>query len=302
MAQPTAKYHCLVTAFGPFYRYDEDHNPAWLAVAPLTNSIIEDEQNNVRPIHVSTLQIPVSYQSVMDIVPLLHQHPPVFHPSIADQAAHNHVARPQKGYDFILHVGVAGRGPLRVERVAHKFGYNMKDIYGRQAPVVETAPVAVEPDDPGDVPAGVLHIAPPQGESQQIELADPPEPAPIEPIRPKRGFGPSYENFQEEVYSDVNINNLIRNMKQQGFEDVYLSMDAGHYLPDFIYYCSLAEVIRSVKPYERRRGTQVLVVHVPPVGQPLTSEEVTTALKLIITWVCSELQSIDDTLAKERFQ
>ena len=61
----------------PFYRYTEDHNPAWLAVEPLTNSIIEDEQNNVRPIHVSTLQIPVSYQSVMDVVPLLHQHPSV---------------------------------------------------------------------------------------------------------------------------------------------------------------------------------------------------------------------------------
>ena len=219
-ASPVSRSGPRLSVPQPFYRYTEDHNPAWLAVEPLTNSIIEDEQNNVRPIHVSTLQIPVSYQSVMDVVPLLHQHPPVFHPSIADQAAANHVARPQKGYDFILHVGVAGRGALRVERVAHKFGYNMKDIYGRQAPVVETAPVAVEPDDPGDVPAGVLHIAPPQGDSQQIELAEPPEPTPVEPIRPKRGFGPGYENFQEEVYSDVNINNLIRNMKQQGFEDV----------------------------------------------------------------------------------
>jgi hypothetical protein len=73
-------------------------------------------------------------------------------------------------------------------------------------------------------------------------------------------------------------------------------MDAGHYICDFIYYCSLAEVRRSTKPYEKRRHTQVLFLHCPPVGKPLSSEEVTDAIKRIVVWVCSE-QQLDD--AKE---
>lgn len=67
-------------------------------------------------------------------------------------------------------------------------------------------------------------------------------------------------------------------------------MDAGHYLCDFIYYCSLAEAKRTAKPYEKRRNTQVLFLHCAPVGQPLTTEEVTDAIKRIIVWVCREIQ------------
>lgn len=71
-------------------------------------------------------------------------------------------------------------------------------------------------------------------------------------------------------------------------------MDAGHYLCDFIYYGSLAEVKRSSKPYEKKRNTQVLFLHCPPVGLPLSTEEVTEAIKRIIIWVCEDLQ-VDDS-------
>ena len=70
-------------------------------------------------------------------------------------------------------------------------------------------------------------------------------------------------------------------------------MDAGHYLCDFIYYCSLAEAKRTAKPYEKRRNTQVLFLHCPPVNLPLTSEEVTDAIKRIIIWICQEIEDID---------
>ena len=74
------------------------------------------------------------------------------------------------------------------------------------------------------------------------------------------------------------------------FQQIYSSMDAGHYLCDFIYYCSLAEVKRTAKPYEEKRRTpQVLFLHCPPIGQPLTAEEVTDAIKKIIVWVCAEI-------------
>ena len=72
-------------------------------------------------------------------------------------------------------------------------------------------------------------------------------------------------------------------------------MDAGHYLCDFIYYCSLAEAKRSAKPYEKRKNTQVLFLHCPPVNQPLSTEEVTEAIKLIVVWICRELQLAEES-------
>ncbi|KAG5342908.1 Adenylyl-sulfate kinase [Termitomyces sp. Mn162] len=62
-------------------------------------------------------------------------------------------------------------------------------------------------------------------------------------------------------------------------------MDAGHYLCDFIYFCSLAEAKRTANPYERRRNSQVLFLHCPPVNQPLSTEKVTEAIQQIIVWV-----------------
>lgn len=71
-------------------------------------------------------------------------------------------------------------------------------------------------------------------------------------------------------------------------------MDAGHYLADYMYYCSLAESRRNVKPYEKKRSTQVLFMHCPPVGQPLSTEDVTEAIKRITVWVCNELLRMHD--------
>jgi hypothetical protein len=72
-------------------------------------------------------------------------------------------------------------------------------------------------------------------------------------------------------------------------------MDAGHYLCDYIYYCSLADARRLAKPYDNRKTTQVLFLHCPPVNQPLSTEEVTDAIKRIIVWVCREIQIEDES-------
>ena len=73
-------------------------------------------------------------------------------------------------------------------------------------------------------------------------------------------------------------------------------MDAGHYLCDFTYYCSLAEIARAIRPKEKHHAPQVLFLHCPPIGQPLSTEEVTSAIKKIIIWVCEEIgmQSLRD--------
>ena len=70
-------------------------------------------------------------------------------------------------------------------------------------------------------------------------------------------------------------------------------MDAGHYLCDFIFYCSLAEAKRYVTPQENLkelntpiRSTPVLFMHCPPVDQPLSTEQVTDAIQRVILWVC----------------
>jgi pyroglutamyl-peptidase len=89
------------------------------------------------------------------------------------------------------------------------------------------------------------------------------------------------------VYTLLAFQNTMSNKITQ---QIYTSMDAGHYLCDFIYYCSLAESRRSA--YEKGRafayekgGTQVLFMHCPPVNQPLGTEQVTEAIRRIITLV-----------------
>ena len=79
-------------------------------------------------------------------------------------------------------------------------------------------------------------------------------------------------------------------------QQVYSSMDAGHYLCDFIFYCSLAEAKRGIAPQEKfkerstpPKPTPVLFMHCPPVDQPLSTEQVTDAIQRIVLWVCGRL-------------
>lgn len=79
-------------------------------------------------------------------------------------------------------------------------------------------------------------------------------------------------------------------------QQVYSSMDAGHYLCDFIFYCSLAEAKRNAAKLEKDKArstppkmTPVLFMHCCPVDQPLSTQEVTQAIKQVIAWVCARL-------------
>ncbi|KAF9241513.1 hypothetical protein BU15DRAFT_87108 [Melanogaster broomeanus] len=288
-------YYVLVTGFGPFSRYAV--NPSWLAVKPLHNTVIHvdlpaelttlDNRNpreldtedatlidTPRNIHITTLEVPVTYEGVLSIVPGLHARPPIL-PSTEDFCST--ASPPPGGYDLILHVGVAGRGPLRMERVGHKFGYNMKDANGCHAPIVrikreEGGRGSSEPSEAERMERVRL--------GYDIEcLIDGSEP-------PKRGFGKGYEPFPEEIYTDVDVEKLVHHLKQSGVEQIYSSLDAGHYLCDFIYYCSLAENRRST-PKTDKPTTKVLFLHCPPVDQPLSTEEVTEAIKKSIIWLCT---------------
>ncbi|KAG6813317.1 hypothetical protein H0H92_012130 [Tricholoma furcatifolium] len=286
----------------PFHHHPV--NPSWLAVEPLHNTTIppddpaapatpavENSENSARPrtraIHISVLQIPVLYEAVLEIVPGLHARPPVLPKNVKEPFP----PPPPTGYDFIFHIGVAGRGPLRMERQAHKLGYHMKDAEGKLAPLASSSPKDFSR----------RHEDRPVVDNLQRERLG----LEVEHIgtdtsgRPTRGFGgEQYESFPDDIPTEVDVTRLVQDLKQSGIEQIYTSMDAGHYLCDFIYYCSLAEAKRTTNPYERRRNNQVLFLHCPPVNQPLGTAEVTEAIERIIRWVCKEMQIQDEENAK----
>jgi len=303
----------LLTGFGPFHKFNE--NPSWLAVKPLHNTVLytdppvdaithddhvimtddmEDMIPHPQPIHITALEIPVSYQAVLAVTPGLHARPP--HLPRSNDPTHVMPPPPANGYDFMFHIGVAGRGPLRIEKLSHKNGYRMKDADGQYAPVVhlpkEGPRDAAEASEVERMEQFLGLVSSPsahgssggEGGNENVE------------IPPNRGFGKGYENFPEEIHTEIDVPKLINYLKETGIEQVYSSMDAGHYICDFIFYCSLAEAKRMSSRQEKfkdrgspAKSMPVLFMHCPPVDQPLSTEEVTEAIKRVVLWVCSRL-------------
>jgi len=292
-------YHVLVTGFGPFHRFTV--NPSWLAVKPLHNTILNidppaepstiDDQlitaeadiHITRSIHLSTLQVPVTYEDVLSIVPGLHARPPIIPPTVDHDLPD--IIPPPDGFDLIFHVGVTGRGPLRMERVGHKFGYNMKDATGCLAPIVRVMrEESSNPNHGQSEPSMMERMERARLSGYDIE-------APVDGTEPpKRGFGKGYETFPEEIYTDIDVEKLVHHLKKSGIDQIYSSLDAGHYLCDFIYYCSLAESKRATGKADKST-TKVIFLHCPPVDQPLSTEEVTEAIKKSVIWLCGASKS-----------
>jgi hypothetical protein len=220
----------IVVEDQPFFQCKE--NPSWLAVKPLHNTIINledggepivvegtvvlepkaeqpstsedtEERRTPKRIHMSALQIPVKYDAVMESIPGLHSRPPLL-PEWVDRGLFP--PPPAKGYDLMFHIGVAGRGPLRVEKAGHKLGYKMKDAAGCLAPLVET----MQDFDSGreliTINMGGLGIEPePSMPSDSMQ-------------RSSRGFGTGYEKHPDELVTDVDLMTLMQDLKQSGVE------------------------------------------------------------------------------------
>jgi pyroglutamyl-peptidase len=198
-------------------------NPSWLAVEPLHNTVITidppskpaadgsqpvpvDESSHIRAIHISALQIPVSYEAVLDIVPGLHARPPVLPRTVPPFSP-----LPDRAYDFIFHIGVAGRGPLRMEKLGHKLGYHMKDADAKLAPVVRSSPkdFSRRPDDPS--PAENL-------ERERLGMDMVENGGGDVVVRPTRGFGSAYETFPDDLPTDIDVTRLVQDLKCSGIE------------------------------------------------------------------------------------
>ncbi|CAE6466067.1 hypothetical protein ACGC1H_006138 [Rhizoctonia solani] len=150
-----------------------------------------------------------------------------------------------KQYDVIIHAGVRSKMEgLAVERLAHKTGYNKPDAEDRLCDAIDMKP---NTDDGG----------------AEIE----------------RGFGRGFEQFGEELETNVDVDGIVKHLKSKGLEHTSPSDDPGRYLCDFIYYCSLA--------CARKEGSnaKVLFLHVPPIGLPYQVEDMTKAVEGIIEYL-----------------
>ncbi|KAH8116625.1 peptidase C15, pyroglutamyl peptidase I-like protein [Phellopilus nigrolimitatus] len=277
----------LITGFGPFASYTE--NPSWLAVKELHNVLLEPSgtpapitlasqpvlalaPTHPRPIHITALEVPVTYAAVLSTVPRLHARPPAL-PASASSALPAGLPPPADGYDFVLHVGAGRRGGLYVERLGHKLGYELPDVDGELAPPV-TSGDRKERTDGGSPGAG----------EDAAELYERARVRGQVVAHTLRGFGAGYEPFDEELRTGVDVDAVVASLRASGFEHVEPSANAGRYLCDFIYYCSLAEAQRDA----HGKRTRVLFVHCPPVGEPLTTADVTDALRRIVVTVCAQ--------------
>ncbi|KAH7341134.1 peptidase C15, pyroglutamyl peptidase I-like protein [Rhizoctonia solani] len=94
----------------------------------------------------------------------------------------------------------------------------------------------------------------------------------------KRGFGAGFEQFGD-LHTEVDVDGLVEHLKSKGFEHTAPSNDAGRYLCDFIYFCSLACARKEGD------GVKVLFTHVPPLGQPYDIPDMTKAIEGIIEYI-----------------
>lgn len=198
-----------------------------------------------RQIHITACKVPTVYEAVLSLVPSFHSRPPVL-PEPQDSLSPN-LPPPHDGFDLCLHVGVAGRGPLRVERMGHKKGYNMKDATGKLAPIV---PVTISTEE-----AGPTANDPRQSLSQRHEMEqlgyDPfgrlEDPAVDGGDIPTRGLGKGYEAFDDEIHTDIDALKLVHFLKETGFE----------VLPITLYSCfpNLTEVGFLGHIYVHGRGS-----------------------------------------------
>lgn len=195
-------------------------NPSWLAVRKLHNTILYTQSPAIavtlhnqtvgeppaapRQIHITTLEIPTSYDAVLTQVPGIHKRPPVL-PTPSDHAFAI-PAPPEKGYNFIMHVGVAPKGPLHLESKAHKSGYFKPDVDGKYAPEIPSASV------PGN---GYTKV------SKNVEE--------VTHLTSQRGFAEGYEEFPEELYTKIAVEQLLQHLQESGVD--VCNFETMHALP-----------------------------------------------------------------------
>ena len=172
----------------------------------------------------------------------------------------------------------------------------MKDSSNQHAPIIDflPEPSALEPSQ-GEMLEQI------RVSSANMAIVGPASPIDAAVDHPIRGFSKGYESFAEDLHTTIDVEHLVHGMKEQGVEvggtlplpslsdmwyQLYSSMDAGHCVSDYTYYCSMAESRRVSPRHDKGVQTKVLFMHCCPVGQPFGTEDVTEAIQKIVLWVC----------------
>lgn len=142
----------------------------------------------------------------------MHLRPPVLPEQVRDEF----LKPPPNGYDLMFHIGLAGRGPLRLERCGHKLGYNMKDAKSRYAPLVIPQPKDFSRRGPDGRPVALIERA----ERERLANSELSTNVPGDSsAKQNHGFGgPSYDNFTDELNTDLDVSRIIQDTRQLGIE------------------------------------------------------------------------------------
>ncbi|CAE6442255.1 unnamed protein product [Rhizoctonia solani] len=94
-----------------------------------------------------------------------------------------------------------------------------------------------------------------------------------------RGFGAGFEQFEEELQTSIDVDAVVERLKSNGFEQTESSNDAGRFVCEFSYFCSLACAQRE------GTGIKVLFVHVPHIGYTYELPDMIRAFETVIEHV-----------------
>ncbi|KAF8327893.1 uncharacterized protein EI90DRAFT_3017906 [Cantharellus anzutake] len=200
-------------------------------------------------------------------------------------------------FGLVVHVGVGPPGGIKVASRARKPGYTQHDV-----------DVILAPYDHHEIHPSLRPCIPN------------PNPASLHPLKPYAGMTPAPISVRllrtvkwpkrDALEDPLNVEELIRLVKEQGVKDIEHSSDAGMLLGELMYYCPISFSHRKKNPvqvsYEHGDGgpnfqgpprsqaqgnTKVLFIRVPPIGQPQCIEEMTFAIEEIIKVVCWGMNS-----------
>jgi len=171
---------------------------------------------------------------------------------------HANTHQPTK-FDLVLHIGVSRPGSiLNFELRARKAGYEKKDWHNNLADIV-------------DEETGQRGFADPRYQALPDELHSPFLKHADEVVSKLKGDGVVCLCASAKV---ICVDHISK-------QPIVTSTDAGLFLCEFIFYCSMAESQLA------GRKTPVVFIHCPPVDDPMSTEAVADGVKRIIREVCS---------------